>query len=58
MTWYAKLVMLVVVFAMAADFCAGAAAEGPAAFAVLHAIPRPTTIRSIRPVRQLSCGGE
>ena len=52
MTLNAKLLLLVVALAVAADL-AGAAAEATAAFAVLHAVPRPAALRSIRPVHLL-----
>ena len=46
MTLNAKLVLLMVALA-------GAAAEATTAFAVMHAVPRPAALGSIRPVHQL-----
>ena len=49
----AKPALLVVALAVAASL-AGVAAEPPAAFAVLHAVPRPAALRSVHTVRGLA----
>ena len=47
----AKPALLVVALAVAASLAGVAAAETPAAFAVLSAVPRPAALRSIHTVR-------